>query len=956
MIKFKPGQRFMSVLEPELGLGRILKVEHRNVVLEFPAVGQQRIYRTQTMPPIKRFQLDVGEVARSEKGVAFMVESVADQDGLILYCGKGKQMPESELSFKVNARKEDLFERLASAEADRVQDFRLRERGLELQCEWLASPVRGMIGPRVDLIPHQYYLCSRACSGSGLPRLMLSDEVGLGKTIEAGMIWHTLRARGRALRTLVLVPESLKHQWMIEMMRRFNHLFTLVDEGYIQSLHTSEGVANPFLTRNEIICTFDLLLEEPALASDLLKSTWDLVIVDEAHHLVNEGGYTSKEFMVVNALTGRTRGMLLLTGTPLQLHPESHFNRLRLLDPARFTDFATYMKDQSAYQKLAQDLSKIPTEPGTRLTWETLAECIPAKSRIREWLETSRSSNLAAGEWVRRIVDAMGTGAIVFRNTRKGVGGFPKRLLNAYPLPPSAKYRRKVDQACALDPEISIDLRLNGLLMLEERPDEWYEDERIPWLKEFLRKHENDKVLLVCSDIYVVKALSALLPSIIGPEAFVLFHEELELVSRDRAAAWFSRKDGARLLVASEIGSEGRNFQFAHHLVLFDLPLDTALLEQRIGRLDRIGQRDEIHIHVPYVQGSAGEVLFQWYHKGLNAFLNPLMGGGEIYLQYEDSLLRVIDNPEEFLPAFVETLLPEVKKSADTVRKSIEKGRDKLLEFNSRDPEATQEIVQSVESMDIDRRLEKMVLDTLIYLGVEVDAGQYPKSWVLQPTPEVKVDAIPGLPEEGLTVTTDRHEALDHDEISFLSWEHPLAQGVLDLVTTANFGTTSCVLWDGAPGRGLLMQYNFVLEPSVAPEWGISDLAGPALLRILVDTTGDDCSDWFDQLDAATHLRDTAPPPGPVMKQKLDYFAGSGLSEARKLAQERATALSERAGDAVENRLEQEFQRIHHLLSLRGKAENSPVLAQLRKNMSDRKKAAQTPQLRLDSVRLLICR
>lgn len=956
MSKFKPGQRFMSELEPELGLGRVLKVEHRNVVLEFPAVGQQRIYRTQTMPPLKRFRLETGEVARSEKGLAFMVESVEELDEVLVYCGKGKQMPEADLSFKVNARKEDLFERLAHAEADGVKDFALRERGQELLCEWMASPVRGMVGPRVDLIPHQYYLCKRACSGSGMPRLMLSDEVGLGKTIEAGMIWHTLRTRGRAVRTLILVPESLKHQWMIEMMRRFNQMFTLVDEGYIQSLHTSEGVANPFLTRNEVICTLDLLLEEPALASDLLKSTWDLVIVDEAHHLVNEGGYTSKEFMVVNALTGRTRGMLLLTGTPLQLHPESHFNRLRLLDPARFTDFDSYMKDQAAYQKLAQDLAKIPTEPGTELTWETLSECIPAKSRIREWLEKSRSSTLTAGEWVRRIVDAVGTGAIVFRNTRKGVGGFPKRILNPYALAPSAKYRRKVEMACELDPEVSIDLRLNGLLMLEERPDEWCEDERIAWLTKFLKQHENDKVLLVCSDIYVVKALAALLPMIIGPESFVLFHEEMELVSRDRSAAWFARKDGARLLVASEIGSEGRNFQFAHHLVLFDLPLDTALLEQRIGRLDRIGQRDEIHIHVPYVQGSAIEVLFHWYHKGLNAFLNPLMGGGEIYLQFEDSLLRVIDNPEELLPAFTEALLPEVHKTAESLRKSIEKGRDKLLEFNSRDPEATRAIVDAVENMDIDKRLEKMVLDTMVYLGVEVDAGQYPKTWVLQPTPEVKVDAIPGLPEEGLTVTTDRHEALDHDEISFLSWEHPLAQGVLDLTTTANFGTTSCVLWDGAPGRGLLMQYNFVVEPSVAPEWGVSDLAGPAYLRVLVDTVGDDCSDWLEQLDAAKNLRDTAPPPGPVMKQKLDYFAGPGLSEGRKLAQERVAEQADAIGEAVEHRLELELERVHHLLTLRGKAENSPLLAQLRKNMVERKKAAQTPQLRLDSVRLLICR
>src|SRR5690606_41133390 len=77
-----------------------------------------------------------------------------------------------------------------------------------------------------------------------------------------------------------------------------------------------------------------------------------------------------------------------------------------------------------------------------------------------------------------------------------------------------------------------------------------------------------------------------------------LFHEGLPLVQRDRQAAWFAEPDGAQVLLCSEIGSEGRNFQFAHHLVLFDLPLNPGLVEQRIGRLDRIGQTDTIRIHV----------------------------------------------------------------------------------------------------------------------------------------------------------------------------------------------------------------------------------------------------------------------------------------------------------------------------------------------------------------------
>ena len=92
------------------------------------------------------------------------------------------------------------------------------------------------------------------------------------------------------------------------------------------------------------------------------------------------------------------------------------------------------------------------------------------------------------------------------------------------------------------------------------------------------------------------------------------FYEGLSIIERDRAAAYFADTEGgAQVLVCSEIGSEGRNFQFAHHLVLFDLPLNPDLLEQRIGRLDRIGQTEIINIHVPYLEQSAQAVLFNWF-------------------------------------------------------------------------------------------------------------------------------------------------------------------------------------------------------------------------------------------------------------------------------------------------------------------------------------------------------
>ena len=131
---------------------------------------------------------------------------------------------------------------------------------------------------------------------------------------------------------------------------------------------------------------------------------------------------------------------------------------------------------------------------------------------------------------------------------------------------------------------------------------------------------------MICRSKEKVEALQSGLLDVLKVDS-ALFHEDLSLIQRDRNAAYFANQEGAQILLCSEIGSEGRNFQFAHHLVLFDLPLNPELLEQRIGRLDRIGQTSTIQIHVPYYKDSWTELLFDWHHKALNGMENSLKGG-----------------------------------------------------------------------------------------------------------------------------------------------------------------------------------------------------------------------------------------------------------------------------------------------------------------------------------------
>ncbi|WP_290743555.1 RNA polymerase-associated protein RapA [Fibrobacter sp. UBA4309] len=982
---FKPGQRYVSQSEPDLGLGIVSEVQGRTVKFLFPLVGQVRLYRTDNAP-VDRFILQTGETAKSEKGVSFVIESLREAADLVIYVGRGgREMKESDLTSKQMARPSDLFRELNKIGADSSKEpnkdvsakaFDRRRKAMELLCKWLSSPVRGMIGPRVSMIPHQYYLCYRACSTSNLPRLMLSDEVGLGKTIEAGMIWHALKARGRIDRTLIIVPETLKHQWMIEMKRRFNHLFTLVDEGYVRGLFVGvakdETKPNPFMQSNDIIVSIEFLMGQPALIEDLLKCSWDMTIIDEAHHLVCEDGFTSHEYMLANAVLAKSKGVLLLTGTPLQLHPESQFNRLKMLDPARFADYNAFIKDQETYRKLVNDLSKLPTDPNHQMSWDDLYECVPKNSRIRPWLEQENSKSMTAGEWMRRIVDAMGTGSVVFRNTRKGVGGFPKRVLDEIPLEPDPTYRDMVEVAAERDLEASTDIQENGLLCTRFS-DAWALDERFVWLKGFLKEHRNDKILLICESITVVLALEALLTDYLGEGAFSMFHENMTIMARDKAAANFSKPNGANLLIASEIGSEGRNFQFSHHLVLFDLPLDAALVEQRIGRLDRIGQTKDIIVHVPYVKGSGQEVMFRWYNEGLNAFGAPLMSGGELFLKYTDSLIEALADPRHALQSFVKDIIPQVRKDCEAIRKNIEKGRDRLLEYNSRNPEKAKEITDEILRIDAQSDLRELMLESLHNRGLDIDKSAIDGCSVITQGPQIEDGTIAGMPSRGfvaaqsedeeqgsdnicLTATFDRDVAMVHDEVDFLSLEHPLAQGTIDYETGANHGVVACCIWPNSGLRGLMMQYNFAVELPVPEEWGMSDLVGPRYVSALVDATGSDQSEHLADL-AGVELRDVNVPQGnKAVDATIKFFAKEGLAKARQAVAASAKEYAEKAADLVEARSEQEYQRMNHLLTMRGKAAGNTVLQQMRKNVGDRRKVVANPQLRLDAIRLLVCR
>ena len=231
MEQFIPGQRWISNTESELGLGLILDVAHKRVTVLFLACDEKRMY-AQDNAPLTRVRFSVGDVIESIDEYKVTVTGLTEQDGLITYIGKDEdgqevQLDEVELNHHIQFNKPQ--DRLFIGQVDPTAWFLLRYETWRRLQQHQQSPVKGLLGGRASLIPHQLFIAHESANRSA-PRIMLADEVGLGKTIEAGLILHHRLINGLSNRVLIIVPETLLHQWLVEMLRRFNLRFSIFDE------------------------------------------------------------------------------------------------------------------------------------------------------------------------------------------------------------------------------------------------------------------------------------------------------------------------------------------------------------------------------------------------------------------------------------------------------------------------------------------------------------------------------------------------------------------------------------------------------------------------------------------------------------------------------------------------------------------------------------------------------
>lgn len=916
-MSFAIGQRWISETENSLGLGMITALDFRSVTLHFPATDETRIY-AMAQAPLTRIALNKGEQLHHQAGWQGEVLDVQEMNGLLFYLVKNAQgeeiiVNEKELSPIISFSQAK--DRLFSSQIDRSEHFALRYQTLLHQQAQFQSPLRGLRGNRAGLIPHQLHIAQEVGNRVN-PRVLLADEVGLGKTIEAGMILQNQLFAEKVQRVLIIVPETLQHQWLVEMLRRFNLHFSLFDEERCEDF--AEQAINPFSTESLIICALDWLKAHPNRVQQAIEAEFDCLIVDEAHHLAWSENTPSTAYLLVEQLANAIPSVLLLTATPEQLGLESHFARLRLLDPERFYDYQAFLKEQENYQPVADAVQSLLSEKPLSADEKNHISDLLNEQDVEPLFKALACHNdeekqAARQELIQNLIDRHGTSRILFRNTRQGVKGFPHRVYH----------------------QVTIDAT--------------EADEKIHWLIDFLKSHRNEKILVICKTAQTAIQLEQILRE---KEAIrsAVFHERMSIIERDRAAAYFAdTNNGAQVLLSSSIGSEGRNFQFACHLVLFDLPENPDLLEQCIGRLDRIGQTRDVQIYVPCLANSAQQDLARWYHEGLNAFEQTCPIGMALFEQYEALLKVRSENKADF-----EQLILQTQKQAKALRLALEKGRDRLLELNSNGGEKAQRLAAEIAQTDNSPQLVDFALNLFDIIGVEQD-DLSENSIVITPTGTMLVPDFPGLKEEGVTVTFDRQLALAREELEFLTWDHPMIRQGIDLIASGDIGKASMALLVNKqlPAGTLLVELIYMIESQSLKGLQLNRFLPPTPVRLLLDSKRNDLA---GQVNFDT-LQNKLKTLGKDIANKMVKMARPNIEQLIKIGDHKMTEIAQAQIQEASKLADQTLStEINRLIALKAVNKN---IRQAEIDVLEKQRVLSLAELskaswRLDSLRVIV--
>lgn len=856
--------------------------------------------------------------------------------------GAEQELAEAEL--RALPPKPDTLTTLKEGRVSDAKNFLLRKAALRLDDERRNDALGALLASRVMVKPHQVGVVQRVLSARR-PRFVLADEVGLGKTIEAGMIFSALRLAGLARRVLVVAPSHLTLQWLVELFHKFNHLFTLMDaERFAQSQEEAPDVS-PWARFDLVVTSLELLQRSEEHREVLAhKSTaWDLVIFDEAHHLKGEKAYEA-----ASALAGNTWGLLLLTATPMQLDPAEYQALLSLIDPVTAPTVAEFEARLAKQETLSKVLRALLEGKQAKKALGELKAQFPADEALAELEEPD--------ELLGHLAETYSLSDRLIRNRRAVVGGFSTRRLHVHAVALTqaeldarnqalealagsqvrgaalaAVVRRLESSPLAFQNALLASKALAGVKVTLPPQDAKYAA-FFSLLKGIWAAERDAKVLVFTEAKDTLEYVQGRLRH--EQLEALSYHGELPLAERDRQVARFRDPEGPKVLICTEVGGEGRNFQFAHHLVHYDLPWSPATVEQRIGRLDRIGQSQPVDIHVFEPKGTFAADVLTVLRDAVGVFGETVGGLDAVLEEVESRLGELALAKASERSAYV----AELSKKVAEARAQVKRAYDPLLDLRSFDRAEVEALVarahersgmdgeegESLEdglwaiARDLDERLEETVTELADRVGIKVDTDKEVDAFqcAFHFGHTLAVEALPGFDvaeERTVLGTFWRDTAVEQEEIEYFATGHPLVESLFGFLRDGPYGRNGgrFVEVKGAlRARGLEVLFH-VTPPQPAdtspgarvPSRQLSRFLDTQLLSVCVSLGATGRPTVDAKVKGALDDAEGRPLKASELLAafpELPRFAEAGLATAEAWAKERLEALKAKALEAIE--------------------------------------------------------
>ncbi len=900
---FVPGQRWLSQNEPELGLGLVIKAERGRVSVLFPASGETRQYTT-SAAPLTRVKFSVGDEIHGHDGSRCVAEAVIESGGLLTYRGGGRDLPESALADSLNFTKP--MDRLMNAQLDDKGLFNLRSKALHHRFETLRGHQRGFVGTRIDLIPHQLFAALQM-RRKGVPRVVLADESGIGKTIEAGLVIHRLLVTSRVDRVLVSVPAEGLSRWHYELGRRMNLDFAIAEEGKV-----------PFPGAPLVLCSHDSLGKGAKLG-------WDLIVIDYADQC------KAKE---LKKLCTETPAVILLTDEPPAVEPAIHDQLQKLLDPKAKKGL-----------KIATEKGIDPVALAEKLT-TTDAWSEEDKKALEILIGAEVDTDALSGDGpdprekaLAALLEAVGAGRRLLRNTRAGIEGLPERD----PLPEILEADEATREA----------LRHEFLADGTPNPDFTYPeaDPRLAWTIKYLDENPKDKVVLICATRERAEAIAAA----VGSRA-ATHHEGMDLAAKDQVIARFTEKESetaVQLIACSELGVEGRSLPFAHHLFLFDQPPHAIKLQKRISQLDRFGHMAKVRVHIPLVKETPAEIVYKWLSDGLDLYEEPCAVVTSCHRARVEEVCALTLLPHAEALEKITALVEPVRAERDELLAKLEAGRDRLTELASYRVMPAHRILESVRRLDSDLSLDFLMLRLFEHFGFDAEDVNE-RTYNVKPKEKDRIaGALPEVPPTGQLMTFERQKAMARSEALFCTWDHPLVMNAIDFLITNVPGNSCYAVWEDLRAQLLLLEALFRVELENCPKRLYTmRFFSPAGVRLIVNHELEDVGNEYPMelvnRNVRNGRREWIRTNGPALKQILPRM----LESLTERATARAAEMSTTALAEMEALLVPELDRMK-LLKKRGGPASDMEIQLMEDEITTLREVLSKPVVRLDSLRLV---